>query len=252
MKALYVAASGMAAQQTQLDTVAHNLANVSTTGFKRSRSAFEDLLYQQVSSGGKGEILGQAEVGGGVRLAGIERDHDMGTLKQTGEPLHIAVNGSAWITLEDAQGNPAFTRDGTLMLDSEGTLRHVSGRAVYGDIQIPDDTETLNIAADGTVTALVAGESREIRLGTIELVTFNNDNGLRSLGGNAYAATEDSGLPVFDPEGSEIAQGFLEQSNVDVAEELVSMIVAQRAYELNSKVVQAADETMSVAANLRR
>ena len=252
MKALYVAASGMSAQQTQLDNVAHNLANVSTTGFKRSRSAFEDLLYQEVTSGGKGEILQPAEVGGGVRLASVERDHAMGSLKQTGEPLHIAVNGNAWIALEDAQGNPAYTRDGTLMLDSEGTLRHISGRALYGDIQVPDDTQSLTIAGDGTVTALLAGDDRPIHLGRIELVGFNNPNGLRSMGGNAYAATEESGLPVFGDTGAEIAQGFLEQSNVDVAEELVSMIVAQRAYELNSKVIQAADETMSVAANLRR
>ena len=130
MKALYVAASGMSAQQTQLDNVAHNLANVSTTGFKRSRSAFEDLLYQEVSSGGKGEVLEQAEIGGGVRLASIERDHAMGSLKQTGEPLHIAVNGIAGITLEDALGNPAFTRDGTLTLDSEGTLRHTASHGL--------------------------------------------------------------------------------------------------------------------------
>jgi flagellar basal-body rod protein FlgG len=206
-----------------------------------------------VSSGGKGEVLGQAEVGGGVRLASLERDHSMGALSQTGEVLHVAVNGDAWITLEDHNGQPMFTRDGTLSLDGNGTLRHVSGRALMGDIRVPDDAESVVIADDGTVSAVLAGDTRSIQLGRIELATFTNANGLRSLGGNAFAATEASGMPIFGAEdGSQLLQGFLEQSNVDVAGELVAMITAQRAYELNSKVIQAADEAMSVAANLRR
>lgn len=253
MKALHVAASGMSAQQTQLDTIANNMANVSTTGFKRSQGAFEDLLYQEVTSGGQGEILSRSEVGGGVRLAGLTRDHGMGALKQTGDSLHVAINGEGYLVLEDHNGGQAYTRDGTLMVDGEGTLRHVAGHRVAGDIRVPPDAVSITIAQDGTVSARLREDVDDTVIGQIDIARFANPAGLRSLGGNGFAETPASGQPILGTDGeTQLMQGFLEGSNVDVAEELVSLIVAQRAYELNSKVIQAADEAMGVAANLKR
>ena len=218
-----------------------------------SRAAFEDLLYQEVTSGGKGEVLGRSEVGGGVRLSGLERDHRMGALQETGSPTHVAINGSAYMVLEDSYGERVYTRDGTLSIDGEGTLRHSSGLEMYGNINIPDETADLRIQEDGTVQVRLADDIDYTSIGNIEMVDFINPVGLRSLGSNAYAETPQSGDPLVVNDGSSaMIQYYLESSNVDVAEELINMITAQRSYELNSKVVQAADEAMQVAANLRR
>jgi len=254
MRALYVGASGMAAQQTKIDTVANNMANVGTTGFKKSTAAFEDLLYQEVTSGGKGETTNGAEVGGGVRLTSLDRDHSSGTFVETGDAFHVAIKGEEYLVLEGTDGTPAYTRDGTLALDGDGTLMTASGLRVAGKINIPRDVVSVTITEDGTVSGRFNGDVDETVFGQLELAGFINPTGLRSLGGNTYAETPASGQPQLGTPGesSQIVQGYLEASNVDVAEELIQLILAQRAYELNSKVIQAADESMSVAANLRR
>ncbi|MBN2800860.1 MAG: flagellar basal-body rod protein FlgG [Deltaproteobacteria bacterium] len=253
MKALYVAASGMAAQQTRIDNVANNIANVGTTGFKKSRESFQDLLYEELTQGGKASSQARLEVGGGVQLAGIEKDHRQGSLTQTGQPLHAAIAGDAFFTLETAEGEPVYTRDGTFRLDADGTLVTQSGLVVGGNITIPEDAQQVFITGDGTVQAVLQGSVDYTVLGQLELASFTNPAGLRALGGNLYEQTPESGeVFVPRPESVEVKQGYLESSNVDVAEELIQMIMAQRSYELNSKVVQAADEAMSVAVNLKR
>jgi flagellar basal-body rod protein FlgG len=252
MKSLHIAASGMAAQQSRLDTVANNIANVGTTGFKRSRGAFEDLLYQEVATS-TGEQGARAEVGGGVRMAGLERDHRQGSLGETGNPLHVALSGRGFFVLEHVDGTPVYTRDGTFAKAADGTLVNSAGLRVGGDVVLPDDVNQVVIGQDGTVRG-VTGDGEEIVLGEIEIAVFENTAGLRSLGGNLYAETPESGEADRWEAGRDgaVQQGFLEQSNVDVANELIALIEAQRAYELNSKVVKAADEAMQVAANLKR
>jgi len=252
-RSLYIAASGMAAQQSRLDTVANNIANVGTTSFKRSRGAFEDMLYQEVATTA-GVEGGTAEVGGGVRLASLERDFRQGSLTETGNDLHIAISGSGFLQLDNVDGEPVYTRDGTLGRASDGTLVNATGLRVGGDIVIPEEVQRVVIDEDGTVRGVVAGGTDEMVLGQLELAVFENPVGLRSLGGNLYAATPDSGDGQRWTAGQDgvVTQGFLEGSNVDVAQELITLIEAQRAYELNSKVVQAADEAMQVASNLKR
>jgi len=249
MKALHIAASGMSAQQTQIDTVANNLANVNTTGFKKSRAAFQDVYYQELEGGARGA---RADLGGGTRLAGLGKDHSAGLMVETGDPLHVALNGPGFLTLEDQQGNAVYTRDGSLRVDADGLLRSAGGLAVSGDILVPPDATSVLIEQDGTVSALVDGDARPLALGQLEIARFRNAQGLRALGGNLYGETAESGEPALDDGETAIRQGILEGSNVDVAEELINLVTSQRAYELNSKVIQAADEAMQIAANLKR
>ncbi len=251
MRALYVAASGMNAQQTRIDTVANNLANTTTTGFKASRGAFQDTFYQELATGSRGT---RADQGGGVQLAGLEKDHSAGAHRNTGDPLHVALSGPGMITVEGADGQLMYTRDGSFRLDGDGNLTTSSGLRVGGDIQIPEDTEQVFIDAEGTVTGRMAGDDgHHTTLGQLEIVSFVNPSGLRADGQNLYAATAESGdaIPDYDAHTT-VVQAHLEGSNVDVAEELIELVMSQRAYELNSKVVQAADEAMQTATNLRR
>jgi len=251
MRALYVAASGMNAQQTRIDTVANNLANTSTTAFKKSRGAFQDTFYQELATGSRGT---RADLGGGVQLAGLEKDHTEGAGLQTNDPLHVKLNGPGMIVVRGIDGQDQYTRDGAFRLSSDGQLTTASGLEVGGDINIPPETQSLTIAPDGTVSAVMADDDEhEVVLGQLEIVSFANPSGLKSEGGNLYSATPESGDAVMDYDGeTSVTQFMLESSNVDVAEELIELVMAQRAYELNSKVVQAADEAMQVAASLRR
>jgi flagellar basal-body rod protein FlgG len=250
MRALYVAASGMNAQQTRIDTVANNLANTNTTSFKKSRGAFQDTFYQELATGSRGT---RADLGGGVQLAGLEKDHSEGAMRQTNDPLHVALNGPGMVVVRGIDGNDRYTRDGAFQLNADGQLVTAAGLEVAGDIVVPEDTESLTISPDGTVSAKMAGDDREMVLGQLEIVSFANPSGLKADGGNLYQATVESGDPVMDYDGETmVVQGNLESSNVDVAEELIELVMAQRSYELNSKVIQAADEAMQVAAALRR
>jgi flagellar basal-body rod protein FlgG len=257
MRALYAAATGMNAQQTRIDTVANNLANVNTTGFKKSREVFQDLFYQElvgVSQDSDSPSAAIGQVGAGVRTATIIKDHSAGHVTETGDPLHMAINGSGYFSLETAEGDNLYTRDGTFTLDPDGYMITASGLRLSGDIQIPTDVTSLMISDDGTVQGTFVDDADFTVLGQVELVDFTNRSGLKAMGGNLFQETENSGDPSVLEGGVDVkvAQGFLEASNVDIAEELINMILAQRAYEMNSKVIQAADETLQQAANLKR
>jgi flagellar basal-body rod protein FlgG len=257
MRALYTAASGMTAQQLRLDTIANNLANVSTTGFKRSRDAFQDLFYQQLGApgGGADGAGARVELGSGVAVAGIERDQAQGMLIDTGNALHVGIQGDAYFVVETWDGEQLYTRDGSFTKDPDGYLVTAAGMRVAGDVQIPDDADQITIDYDGTVHGIVTATGQDMVLGQIEVARFVNGAGLMGRGGNLFVPTLQSGepLPVDPGDGKvQLVQGYVEGSNVDVATELIEMIQAQRAYELNSKVIQAADEALQVAANLRR
>jgi flagellar basal-body rod protein FlgG len=257
MKALFTAATGMTAQQLQIDTIANNLANVSTNGFKKTRVAFEDLVYQHRRTG---EISQQTqrptqlEIGSGVRVMGTQRDFSTGTLVQTGNALDLAINGRGMFVLETPDGEERYTRNGVFHVNMDGEMVNQSGLRVNPGIEIPSDALEIKIAEDGTIKAMYGGDGGEVTLGTLEVVDFGNPNGLRALGGNMFMATPESGepIPLESADGLDIKQGFLEGSNVDVAVELVSMIVAQRAFEMAAKVVETADETLQIVNNLKR
>lgn len=255
MRSLYIAASGMAAQQTRLETVANNIANVGTTAFKRSQGNFEDLLYQELSTVSDPDTGILAELGGGTRLSGMRRDHTQGSMKESANRLHLAIEGNGFFAVEGTNGERYYTRDGSFMRSADGSMVTSGGYRVGGDIVFPEGTTNVRFATDGTVSVQLGdSDSREVVIGEIEMVTVDNPGTLRSMGGNLYAATPESGEPRRWEAGIDgrIQQGMLETSNVDVATELVEMIEAQRAYELNSKVVQTTDEAMQVAANLKR
>lgn len=262
MRALSTAASGMRAYQTKIDNIANNLANTNTTGFKKVRENFEDLVYQNIGTRGtsEGAAAGNPmQVGSGVRLASLSRDTSVGTAIGTSNPLDMMIDDDGYFLVETAGGEELYTRDGHFQVDVEGNLITAAGHRLAPGIQIPEGTQDFSVAPDGTCTASVIGSSgaTEVReLGRIELARFGNPGGLSAMGGNYFRATEASGEAIKGSPGEEglghIQQHALEGSNVDVAEELVGMITAQRSYELSSKVIQAADEMMSTAANLRR
>ncbi len=261
MRALYTAASGMTAYQTKIDNIANNLANANTTGYKKVREHFEDLVYQ--SMGGRGGEEGASatnplQVGSGVRLASLTRDTRNGDATATGNPFDVMINGPGFFVVESPSGEELYTRDGAFVPDAEGNLVTAAGYRVAPGLQVPEGTQELVIGPDGTVTAKVDTGSgiEDTVLGQFELARFPNPGGLNAEGGNYVRATLASGeaqrgAPGEDAMGS-LQQGALEASTVDVAEELVGMITAQRSYELSSKVIQAADEMMSTAVNLRR
>jgi flagellar basal-body rod protein FlgG len=251
MRSLYAAASGMAAQQTRLDTIANNLANVSTTAFKKSRESFEDLFYQELTHGGLSASTSRVEVGSGVSLSGIVKDHRNGQIQQTGGTFDLAIEGKGYFQVETQEGELLYTRDGNFRTDADGVLRTAAGLVLSGNFQIPKDAESIRVLEDGSILAEQGTGATTI--GVIELRTFINPGGLRPEGGNLYSETVNSGSPLPPEIGaSSIRQGFLEGSNVEVAEELIGMIAAQRAYELNSKVIQASDEVMRTATSIRR
>ncbi len=255
MKALYTAATGMTAQQARLDNIANNLANVNTTGYKRQAAAFQDLLYQDVAQGGgQGEGSSVVQIGGGVRIVGNARDHRSGSLKSTEQPLDMALVGDGFFQLESEDGELRYTRDGAFGLDEEGRLISASGMVVSGDIQVDPEAGSVEVQADGSVRQLTADGSSFTSIGQMTVVRFLNPAGLEALGGNLYMGTPGSGEPEEIEVGVDvdIKQGYLESSNVNVATELIGMIEAQRAYELTSKMVQASDEAMQTAVNLKR
>ena len=258
MRALFAAATGMTAQQNRIDTVANNLANVNTTAYKKSRTVFQDLFYQemvssteQTSDRSSGST---AQLGAGVRTAAIHKDHSSGTVVQTGNALHAALDGSGYFTIETESGEQVYTRDGSFSQDSDGNLTTAGGLLVGGNVNIPQGVTDISFLRDGTVQVMLPDDDDYTVVGQLEVMDFSNRAGLQPLGGNLFQETPESGDPIPVEAGIEVhvVQGFLETSNVDVSEELIEMIMAQRAYELNSKVIQAADETMQLAASLKR
>lgn len=260
MRALWTASTGMIAQQTNIDNISNNLANVSTTGFKKSRIDFQDLMYQTVrqagaTSGADTQLPTGLQVGLGVKEAAIQKVYTMGNLQSTGNDLDMAIQGDGFFQITMPDGTLAYTRDGSFKKDSQGRVVTSEGYLVEPQITIPEGSSDLAVASDGTVTVTNADGDIE-DLGQLEIAQFINPAGLESLGGNLLKETEASGDPVVVVPGEEgsgtIIQKYVEMSNVQVVEEMVNMIVAQRAYEVNSKAVTTSDEMLETANNLKR
>lgn len=260
LRALSTASTGMQAQQTRLDVTANNIANVGTTGFKKSEVQFADLLYQTERSAGAAtsdatKTPVATQVGLGVRTAGTARLQTQGSTKHTGNPLDLAIEGRGFFPVRLPSGEAAYTRSGAFHQNAEGMIVTSEGHPLATDVVLPDDAEKINIGANGKVTVKVPGETELMEVGNIEVATFANPAGLEALGQNLLRETEASGAaqavaPGEDGTGS-VTQHALEMSNVKVVEEMIDLITGQRAYEVNSKVVRAADEMLQQAANLR-
>ncbi|NPV26504.1 MAG: flagellar basal-body rod protein FlgG [Firmicutes bacterium] len=261
LHALYTASSGMQAQQMNIDTIAHNLANVNTTGFKKARLDFQDLIYINIK---QPTVTAQYQttpvglsVGLGVRSAATQTLFSEGNLVPTGNPFDLAITGNAFFKVEvPGRDEPLYTKDGSFKIDSEGNLVTTDGYKLVGVEALEPEATDISISTDGSVTYKLPGQNDRIEAGRIELAKFINPAGLEKLGRNLYAATAASGEAIdWDPESDSsitIEQGYLESSNVQVVEEMINMITAQRAYEINSKVIQASDEMLGMANNLRR
>jgi flagellar basal-body rod protein FlgG len=262
MKALYTAGTGMRVQQLQVDTIANNLANANTTGFKRSEVAFQDLLYQTIQQPGMETAAGQVsptglQVGSGARAVSTTKVFGQGTVEETGRDLDVAIQGDGFLQVRLPDGSSAYTRDGSLRIDANGALVTAEGLRLEPQITLPADASSITIGKDGTITATSAGATETATtLGQLTLVRFPNPSGLSSEGGNLYRATPSSGAATVATPGESgagsLAQRFLERSNVEVVSELVSLIVAQRAYEVNSRAIKAGDEMMGQVSNLGR
>ncbi len=261
IRALYTAASGMNAQQANIDNVAHNLANVNTSGFKKSRVEFEDLVYQQIKAPGtptsqEGEAPIGLEHGLGARAVATARNFSSGNLRSTSAPLDLAIEGQGFFQVSLPGGETGYTRAGAFHLNGQGQIVTAEGHQLEPAITIPANTTAIMISKDGIVSVVAAGQTDPQQIGTIELAQFQNPAGMQARGGNIFVATIASGDPATSTPGSEglgtMAQGFLEDSNVSVVEEMVNMILGQRAYEANSRVIRAADEMLSQVNNLAR
>lgn len=261
MRALWTAASGMQAQQKNIDVVANNLANVNTTGFKKSRADFQDLVYQDLKSSGSPstsstEVPTGIQIGLGTRLAAVSKLFSTGDLTQSGNELDMAIEGDGFFQIQQTDGTTAYSRAGAFKKDSQGRVVTSDGYPLLPEIVIPSNATKINIGNDGTVSVTQSGQTTTTTVGSIQLSLFSNPSGLSSLGKNLYQQTDSSGSPTTGTPGQNglgtISQGYLEMSNVSVAEEMVNMIVGQRAYEINSKAVQTADEMLQTANNLRR
>jgi flagellar basal-body rod protein FlgG len=254
IRSLWISKTGLEAQQTSMDVISNNLANVSTTGFKRARAVFEDLLYQTIRQPGaqsseQTQLPSGLQLGTGVKPVATERIFTQGNLQQTGNAKDVAIQGNGFFQVLMPDGTTSYTRDGSFQLDSNGQLVTASGYTVQPAITIPPDAQTLTIASDGVVSVTQAGSSASVTVGTLQLATFINPAGLQSLGENLYAETASSGSPSTNTPGSNGAgtlnQSYVETSNVNVVEEMVNMIQTQRAYEINSKAIQTSDEMLA-------
>ncbi len=258
MRALWSASTGMNAQQLNIDNISNNLANVNTAGYKKNRLEFQDLLYETIRSAGNTQAAeGQnpigIQVGQGVRSSATQRIFKTGPLNETGNPYNLAIRGEGFFMVETPFGE-AFTRDGSFKIDGEGNLVNTSGYFLSPGIQIDEEASEIVVGTNGSVSYRNrdTGELEESG-DMIEVYRFVNAAGLESKGGNLFMATQASGESILMDEGQyEIEQGFVEGSNVQVVEEMVNMIVAQRAYEINSKAIQTSDEMLGIANNLRR
>lgn len=261
IRSLFTASTGMIAQQMNIDTIAHNLANVNTTGFKKSRVNFQDLLYETIKPAGTQTANGTTipegiQIGHGVRPSSIAKLHTQGGSIQTGNPFDLAIEGEGFFQISLPDGTTGYSRDGAFKVNAEGQVLTADGYLLADNIVIPDDAEVVNIGPDGRVSVIQPGNVTTA-VGDIQLVRFPNPAGLDArLGRNLLLENDASGPPTPATPGLEglgtLTQGFLENSNVQVVEEILQMIIAQRAYEANSKVIQTADEMLQTANNVRR
>jgi flagellar basal-body rod protein FlgG len=259
IRSLFIAKTGLDAQQTQLDVVSNNLANVGTSGFKKSRAVFEDLIYQTLRQPGaqstqQTQLPTGLQIGTGVRPVASERIFTQGNLTQTGNQLDVAINGQGFLQVTLSDGTIAYTRDGSLHQDAQGQLVTSSGYPVSPAITIPANAQSVTIGNDGTVTVTQQGQAAATQVGTIQLANFINPSGLEARGENLYVETAASGTPTTNTPGTNgigtLKQGYVETSNVNVVEELVNMIQTQRAYEINSKAIQTSDQMLQRLAQL--
>jgi flagellar basal-body rod protein FlgG len=253
IRSLWIAKTGLDAQQTQLDVISNNLANTSTNGFKRARAVFEDLLYQTLRQPGAASsqqttIPSGLQIGTGVRPISTERIFTQGNLQQTGNALDLAINGQGFFQIQMPDGTFSYTRDGAFQQDSTGQVVTSSGYPLSPAITIPSNATSVSVSRDGIVSITQPGSAATTQIGTIQVVTFINNGGLQSAGENLFLETASSGTPTPNTPGTNgaglVNQGYVETSNVNVAEELVQMIQTQRAYELNSKAIQTSDNML--------
>ena len=257
-QALWVAKTGLDAQQTRMSEVSNNLANTNTTGFKRDRANFEDLLYQQIRQPGgatsaQTQLPSGLQLGTGVRVVSTSKDFQQGNPQQTGRALDVMVNGRGFFEVLLPDGSPAYTRDGSFQINAQGELVTNSGYPVQPGIQVPEGAQSLTIGNDGTVSVTMAGQAQALEIGSLTLTDFVNPSGLQAKGENLYVETTASGpaqngTPGLNGLGS-LVQGSLEGSNVNVVEELVSMIETQRAYEMNAKAISTTDSMLGYLNN---
>jgi len=261
LRALYTAASGMEAQQLNIDTIAHNLANINTTGYKQRRAQFQDLLYQDIRAAGAAntantDVPTALQVGLGTRPVATEILFGQGDFASTNNPLDMVIQGNGFFQIRQVNGQLAYTRNGQFHLNKDGNLVTSEGDLLEPQITIPPDQISLFIGSDGTVSVVQAGQTDAQKIGQIELALFPNPAGLQNLGKSLFVPTQSSGQPITGTAGENglgtLLSGFSEQSNVSVVEEMVSMIISQRAYEANSKVIRTADDMFTQANNVVR
>jgi flagellar basal-body rod protein FlgG len=260
-RSLFIAATGMEAQRINIDVISNNLANVNTTGFKKSRADFQELMYQSLKTAGAvsaegTEVPTGIQIGLGVKPAAVQKIFEQGDFVSTGNPLDMVIEGKGFFQITKPDGEIAYTRAGAFKIDSEGNVVTSDGYPMEPAITMPSNALEITLTSDGTVSVLQAGSNTPVEVGQIELAQFMNPGGLKAIGKNLFLPTGSSGEPTTGNPGSEglgsINQGFIELSNVNVVEEMVNMIVSQRAYELNSKVIQSADEMLALANNIKR
>ena len=261
IRSLWTSATGMQAQALNLDVISNNLANVNTSGFKKSRAEFQDLLYETIRPAGTSssqdtEVPTGIQLGHGTRPSTVLKIFSQGNMENTQNELDLAIEGDGFFQIALPNGETAYTRDGAFKLDSDGRIVNSDGFTMEPEIAIPSDAMSISVGLDGTVSVLQAGESTPSEIGTIELARFINPAGLISMGKNLFIPSEASGNEMTGTAGEDgigtLAQGFLEMSNVSVVDEMVNMITAQRAYELNSKAIQTSDSMLQTAIGLKR
>lgn len=262
IRSLFIASTGMEAQQLNIDVISNNLANVNTVGYKRSRADFQELMYQDLKTPGTlsaegAEVPSGIQLGLGVKPVAVQKIFLQGNFVQTGNNLDMVIEGEGFFQITKPDGEVAYTRNGAFKLDSGGRIVNSDGYALDPAITIPANTQTITIGSDGKISITQSGSKTPTQIGQIELARFINPAGLKAIGKSLFGPTGSSGDPVTGtPGGTEgmgtISQGYVEMSNVNIVEEMVNMIVSQRAYEINSKAVQASDEMLQIANNLKR
>jgi flagellar basal-body rod protein FlgG len=261
MRAMWSAAAGMNVQTTNMDTISNNLANVNTTGFKKQRAEFQDLLYQTINTAGTNTSTtttypGNIQIGHGARLSGMSRDFTTGSLKPAASKYDMAIEGAGFFRVLMPDGTFGYTRDGNFSLDQNGNLVTSNGNQLDPQITIPQDALSVSVATDGTVSVTEPGQTQPQQVGQITISNFINPNGLNAIGHNLFQPTQASGDPIDGTPGltglGTIQQSFLEVSNVDMAEEMVNMIIGQRAYEANSKTIQTVNSMLQLLTTLKQ
>lgn len=261
IRALRTAATGMAAQEMMVDTISNNLANINTTGFKKAKAEFQDLIYHNQRAIGAENVQGvsrptEIQIGHGTASVSIQKMFSQGDVTATDNPLDIAIDGDGFFQIIRNDGELSYTRDGTFKLSADGRMVTSDGWLMEPEVSIPADAREIQVSQDGVISVVSGSEVAPVEIGRIELARFINPAGLKNLGGNLYAPTASSGEPITATPGSEqlgnLRQGYLELSNVQVVEEMVNLIVAQRAYEINSKAIRTTEEMLTTASNLRR